>query len=382
MADYRIYDVKLSTLAPVHIGSGRDLLNSYDYVIYGGRTWRIDEAALLGEQLARDLHLPGADMVALANQLARSRPGDLLERSDFQEDSPYVRYSIPGSPRATGEGAQLREQWKLQFGDQSDLLCVPGSAVKGALRTVLAWHAFGAAHLEPDVRELRPKREWAAQGYERKLLGRDPNHDLLRALQVSDSSTQPPDRLMIANARVVSRSGKLGSPVEVEAIRPETDFSLTIKIDNALFGSWAERAELPAVGKEWLEHLAQVAQTYAADRIKRERAWFSQIQGAERLTQYYAGLEAARLGTRRFLLQLGWGGGWDSKTFGSRFTGNARFAERIIADYRLSRRHSPNAPFPSSRRAVMAFSKDRQGQIQELPAVPFGWCLVELKERK
>lgn len=379
MANYRLFDVKLSTLSPVHIGSGRELLNSYDYTIQRGRTWRIDESTLLNEKLSVEM---GADVIEVANQWARSRPSELLESADFREDSPYFRYIIPGTPRATGEGAQLREQWKVQSAAQGDLLCIPGTSLKGALRTVLAWHAFSAAKLQPDVSELKPRREWAAQGYERKLFGRSPNHDLLRALQVSDSNTQTPDKLMIANARVVGRGGKLGSPVEVEAIRPETDFALTLKIDSALFGTWAERAELPAKGKEWLDQLPQVVQQHTLDRVRRERAWFKQVPDAQRVEQYYAGLEAARLGARHFLLQLGWGGGWDSKTFGSRFTSNARFLERIIGDYRLSRWHKPSAPFPSSRRVAMAFQRDQQGRIQELLAVPFGWCLVELKERK
>ena len=49
MADYLIYDVVITTITPLHIGSGTELLNEYDYVIRKGQeqTWRINDDALL-----------------------------------------------------------------------------------------------------------------------------------------------------------------------------------------------------------------------------------------------------------------------------------------------------------------------------------------------
>ena len=52
--NYTLYDVKVTVLSPLHIGSGRDLLNEYDYAIYQGQTWRINEDALLDAQNVDD----------------------------------------------------------------------------------------------------------------------------------------------------------------------------------------------------------------------------------------------------------------------------------------------------------------------------------------
>ena len=370
MPDYILYDVIVSLLTPVHIGSGRELLHEYDYAIRSGKTWRIDEGALLD---AQDVSDPG-----LADQLARTPPAQLLNPSDFHPDSSFFRYVLAGTPRSTAKGAELREQVK----DPYDRPFLPGSGLKGALRTALAWHGWQERGLRPDVRELGRRRQWAGEGYEKKLFGRDPNHDLLRALHVGDSEPVNTDNLMIVNARVLGRNGHLAAPIEMEALRPDTNFSLALKVDKVLFSAWAKKAGLKLSGESWLSNLAQVVQAHSLDRIRQEIDWYKQIGNATRLLQFYQQLGRARLGQNRFLIQLGWGGGWGDKTFGSRLQSDERFMERIIDDYRLAKgRRERGDPFPKSRRVAVAFMRDQYGQIEEIPATPLGWCLVEMKAR-
>ncbi|RME53384.1 MAG: type III-A CRISPR-associated RAMP protein Csm5, partial [Caldilineae bacterium] len=304
--DYLIYDVTVSTLTPLHIGNGVDLLNQYDYAIHAKRTWRINEDALLDAQNVEDPRV--------AEQLGRTPPAQLLDPRDFRPESGFFRYVLQGTPRSTGEGAQLREQLKDAF----DRPYLPGTSLKGALRTAIAWQAWGAAKLKPEIRKLGRNRKWAGQDYERDLLGKNPNHDLLRALHVSDSTPLEPDSLLLLNARVITRGGNLAAPIEMEALRPDTSLHLTLKLDLALFSEWARRGGLRLTGRQWLEQLSQVVQAHSLDHIKRELAWFKEIRSAVRIAQFYGQLAGARLGGNRFLVALGWGTGWEDKTFGSR----------------------------------------------------------------
>jgi len=202
-----------------------------------------------------------------------------------------------------------------------------------------------------------------------------------QGLQVGDSAAVPADRLMLANARVVGRGGKLGSPIELEAIRPDTTLELTAKIDRALFSDWARRAGLQMPGVERLLQLAQVVRGHTGARLAQEINWFEAIPGAQRLAGFYRQLQNARLGKGMFLLQIGWGAGWQSKTFGTHLQGDLAFMERIIGDYRLARgRRRPNDPFPKSRRVAVAFNRDANGRTSETAASPFGWVLVEMEE--
>ena len=380
MPDYILYDVTLSLLTPMHIGTGRDLLHRYDYAIHDGRTWRINEDALLEAQDLDDPHM--------ARQLALTPPADLLTPDDYQEDSALFRYVMQGTPRSRAEGAQLKEQIK----DPYDRPYLPGSSLKGALRTAIAWYAWGESDIQPHPKDLLNRwgklesRKFVGLTYERKLLGKNPNHDLLRALQVSDSAPLDARALMVLNARVLNRGGEMeGAPIEMEAIRPDSMFQMTLKLDLAIFSDWARQGGLNLRGQEWLLHLGDVVQAHSNDRIQRELNWFNGMRGTERVAGFYQRLAKASggLGGHRFLIELGWGTGWESKTFGSRLEEDADFLERIINEYRLARGHrEPGDPFPKSRRVAVTFRRTPNGDLLETPATPLGWALVEMKERK
>ena len=378
MEEYTLYDVTVTLLTPLHIGSGRDLLNQYDYAIHRGYTWRIDEDALLDAQEVDDPSAGSGLSPALADQLARTPPASLLLAEDFRRESSLFRYVIQGTPRSDAEGAQVQEQLK----DVYDRPYLPGTSFKGALRTALAWYAWGERGIQPRRSKLGRNPKWAAQGYEKDIFGSNPNHDLLRALHVGDSEPLDAGQLMLVNASVFHRGGRAAAPIELEAVRPDAVFRLTIKLDNALFSEWARRRGLRLRGGEWLSELPAVVQSHTADRLDQEVSWFTGVRDAERVADFYRQLQQVNLPERHFLLQLGWGGGWGSKTLGSRLQEDANFKEGIIRDYRLTRgQRRSGDPFPRSRRVVMQVDRHPDGRIWERPAAPLGWVHVQMIPR-
>lgn len=321
MPDYSRFSLKVSTLTPLHIGSGETLLYEYDYAVNHSRTWRINDAALLDAQQADD--------VQAAAILARTPPAQLLRASDFKEDSSLFRYVIRGAPRSGQTGAQLQEQLKNTF----DRPYLPGSSLKGALRTALAWRAWLDLRLKPEVAKLGQRREWAAQTYEREIFGRDPNHDFLRALHVEDSQPVDQAKLVIINVDVLNLSGKTGAssiPVELEAVRGDTVFQAGIKLDWALYSDWAKKSGLKLSGEGWLRNLAAVANQHARQQIQDQLKWLKKAANAGRLAGFYDQLARADLPEGAFLLQLGWGTGWENKTFGSHLQDDPAFMERLL----------------------------------------------------
>ncbi|MBE7557387.1 MAG: type III-A CRISPR-associated RAMP protein Csm5 [Anaerolineales bacterium] len=369
-ADYTLFEVTVTPLTPLHVGSGTLLLKDYDFAVQGNATWRINEDALLEAQ--------NVDDTRLAETLARTPPAQLLKPADFRLDSPYFRYRLVGKPRAMDAGAQLQEQLKTA----RDEVFLPGSSLKGAIRTALAWHGWTEKGLKPDVRDLERNRKFAGQRLEREIFGADPNHDLLRALQVSDSAPAGKDRLLVLNAQVVTR-GSLGSPIELEAVQPDTPFHLTFKVDRALFNQWARTNGFRLGGNPgWLVQLPEFIQRHTNQRLKAEAAWFKERAGAEQTANFYQQLLQAQLPAQSCLLQLGWGTGWSDKTYGSHLQQDQGFMEQIIADYRLAMgQRRKGDPFPKSRRVTARVVKDQAGKTQQRPGLPLGWVLMELKER-
>ncbi|MGC9400670.1 MAG: type III-A CRISPR-associated RAMP protein Csm5 [Anaerolineae bacterium] len=368
MPDYQYYDAKATLLTPLHIGSGTDLLHEYDYAIYRGKTWRLNEDALLAAQEVSD--------PALADRLARTPPAQILQPADFQAESNLFRYVIRGTPRSKAEGAQVKEQLK----DPYDRPYLPGTSLKGALRTALAWVLWEEKQLKPDRRKLKRWAKFAGQNYEQDIFGRDPNHDLLRALQVSDSEPVSSDRLMLVNARVIHRNAHLAAPVEMEAVKPDTVFKLTLKVDTALFSAWAGRQRLQ--GGKWLTQLPTLVQRHTAHRLHEEVRWFAQVSNAQPIHRFLHQLQQMTLPPNMCLLQVGWGTGWLDKTFGSHLQSDTAFFEGLIDDYRLTRgKRRRGDPFPKSRRVLVQVRRGPGGQIVERPIASIGWLLLEMEAR-
>ena len=369
--DYVVFDVTATLLTPLHIGSGKQLIYDYDYAIYGGRTWRINEDTLLEAQ--------NIDDPAIVEGLAHRPPSQLLEPADFRHDSPFFRYSLAGIPRAVGARTELQEQLKTV----NDEVYLPGSSLKGAIRTSLSWHGWSEKCLKPNTSDLESNRKFAGRRIEKRIMGSDPNHDLLRTLQISDSAPAGKDCLLILNAQVVTR-GTLGAPVEIEAVHPDTSFQLTIKIDKALFSDWARKNGLHLGGRStWLARIPQIIQRHSSQRISEELAWYQYRRGAEQTVGFYQQILKAKLPTNSCLLQMGWGTGWGDKTYGSHLQKDERFMEYLISSYRLAKgNRRKGESFPKSRRSIMRIIQNGFGIIEQRPSVPLGWVLLEIKERK
>jgi hypothetical protein len=153
-----------------------------------------------------------------------------------------------------------------------------------------------------------------------------------------------------------------------------------LKLDIALFSDWARQYGLRLNGENWLKALPEICRAYTRQRIQQELKWFANIPAANRLLSAYQQLGQAHLGGNQFLIQLGWGTGWDGKTYGARLKADPRYMQEIIQRYNMARgMRKQDDPFPKSRRAAMSVTTSPQGQRSNIPAVPLGWVLVTLE---
>ena len=113
--------LEVRVLTFLHIGTGKVLQEGFDYVVAGSQTLRIHEGKFM-EWIS-------SQGEAFARMTQGTPPGELL-RAHLRPGSPFVRYALPGAPQATRE---IRECVK----DALDRPYIPGSSLKGALRTVL-----------------------------------------------------------------------------------------------------------------------------------------------------------------------------------------------------------------------------------------------------
>jgi CRISPR-associated protein Csm5 len=378
-----IYTAMLELLSPLHIGTGTTLLEGVDWIQEGQWVYVADQNRLLETVLDRAM-AGGQGQVEVIEAITGMKLADLrqagwLTRDDFGEDSPLFRYRLRGKPAMN----QISEAIKDVYGQPY----VPGSSLKGALRTVLAMG--GASVLKADLGRLDRSRSWAAQLVEREIFGSDPNHDLLRALQVSDSTPAVGTQLDLERVNVFptaqqTRYGRSqGLDLDVEALRKGTVLTATIKVDGTLFGNdtpfgqFVERELGFGTKHKWLTGLPHWAKTVVGQRIAGEIEFLESKREGAVAAGFYKRLAGAweALRGNEFLVQMGWGTGWASKTFGSLLQQDAQAFERLVRDYQLSpqdRQRRAGQPFPKSRKLA------RRGNR---PAEPLGWIKVTLEEK-
>jgi CRISPR/Cas system CSM-associated protein Csm5 (group 7 of RAMP superfamily) len=128
------------------------------------------------------------------------------------------------------------------------------------------------------------------------------------------------------------------------------------------------------------------ANQHSQARIQQLQEWYAGIEGGERIASFYHKLSGITLSSNQALLQVGWGAGWDGKTFWTHLQKDARLFEQLVKDFRMDRagkgHRQSGDRFPKSRRAAMNVKADAQGRQVTHPAAPFGWLLLEMEEKR
>jgi len=436
---------RLQCLSHVHVGTGTQFTRLDG--VYGNGRWHLID---LDKVLAKEV-----DVGALADLMSdRNFTWSQFLRDRRIMPSDVTRYSLP-CPQDPQE-APVREAIK----DAYTLPYLPGTSVKGAIRTAVLWrlisespehqkraaqyltlcvrgrdlyHEFRqrrafsqpdtqreiigklfridqreareyqqtlfktvkvrddrlrdrreSKNLERRLRDLGDKSKWLAQPVESLVLGADPNHDLMRALQVGDSRTVETEQMNIGllwtytlrNNQLVEKREQEGDyKTFAECLTPGALLQLDVRLDDFLFSETADRLlRFRGARERAIRRLAETCNQYAKALIATEESFYRE-HGLNVISDFYRDLPSEIQQEEAFLLNIGWGGGWEMKTVGDLMRnalGNSSFNE-LRKRYRLgedpqTHRVDPSSHFPHTRRVVY------EGGAA---AWPTGWVKVE-----
>ncbi|MFN8532467.1 MAG: type III-A CRISPR-associated RAMP protein Csm5 [Dehalococcoidia bacterium] len=241
--------------------------------------------------------------------------------------------------------------------------------------------------------DIAPSARFAAQPVERRLFGAQPRASGLRALRVSDAIATEGTRLALAAVRTCGvDEGKLAALSErlaIEVIAPGGRLVGSLTIDGSFLEQTGTRFEGTPNRGEIGETIA-LAREEGRRRAAAERAYFASA-GASALVALFDGLLAliGTAGENTMLVQLGWGAGWDSKSFGPALTASGDWPairEEFFGGRgrRPDRGRSGERPRPGERRSgggrrPSGFPSTRKLADQAGgPGFPLGWALVSL----
>jgi CRISPR type III-A-associated RAMP protein Csm5 len=375
----------LEVLTPLHVGSGEELRLDLDYIERGGVPLVVDrqrtlDALVSGDQ-SLDKVLDGdwnlAELVKLTGQ-------------DFG-------YSLPA---LVGQGvtpATLRAQLK----DAEFRPYIPGSSLKGAIRTALlaVWlqgqGAIAYQSLLPywDTKKNAPSEKraaFAAMRLIRSVFGNTPNQDILRALQVSDARFQTVD-LRLTDFRwlnIIQVKGKEktawrdmaskknldiwkdASGLHAETLKPNSTATLTLGWDRFLLSDLTKWGA-PAHGVDLLPTdfptLREILNNHARRILENEVAFFDQYQVTAPKQQLQKLLNQMQQDSEGIYLRLAWGSGWRG------MTGDWLDAPSFSVMRELYRLGKGSKDAKGNWQPVGIFPKTRRLAVQGTPCLPLGW---------
>jgi len=331
MSLVRSWEYAIMPLSPVHVGSG-EALSRHEFTVEGDRLTRYDVDAFL-----KLLAVKGEDLLDRYVTQGLEAVRDWLSREELDRCVLY-RTAVSGNPR------QVREQ----IADGLGRVYLPGSSLKGAIRTALAWSYLQEGHAEGmHERALQgERREWAGQALMNEILGENPNLDLLRALRVFDSTPLSRDHLAVVETKVAAlENGRLlwfagphrpkqpkierGVSTFVECFPPlaSSAMEVAVEADEFLLHGATHRgephpSEPPRALKleerrkllanwqgrcnEFARHVAEGEIAFAKEAALPQYKAFHE----QRLRE----IRAVSNPEEKVFLIIGWGGGWRSKT--------------------------------------------------------------------
>jgi len=379
---------RVTCLSPLLVGDGRKL-SPIDYMV-----WK-DQVNVLDQRRIFTLLSKGPRLDNYLTQLKRADKLDFASWGGFAQN--FAGRRIPfEDPACTAHWERTRSESLgiPTFVAGADGPYLPGSAVKGALRTAM----LSASLEEPGLKRVaaqfqgdRPPRRPAELAEAEKLgLG---GASRMRVIRAQDSAVFPFMSLKVYMLRVATLVAKGKDNLElgwkqsprgtVEGRRPDEGtpiFAEMAQPGTVFEGRWQESDFLarPEVSQSlrWGEPLSRgrifkAANDYAAELLaihKRYAEWTGLSLVLESIEKLEARLAELREGNEACLLSIGWGGGLLGKIAWLN-TDHASYREIIRQTPLYGRNIHPALPFPKTRRII--FLKNR-------PAALPGFATLEI----
>lgn len=282
-------------------------------------------------------------------------------------------------------------------------LYIPGSSIKGAIRTAIAYHLLRNADkyqvpsnqqasaieekLKAKLGELKRKSKSADDEFmnsffsdytlthqNRTFSGNSQNTDILRALHVTDSNSLlekpatakngkkiplnlPVVPEVIVSSRFPDYRAKYKAPIYAEMVR-NVDTEFTISLDTEML-SWFKHKQGMKLPFNNLDELLAICQEFTQEQWDYEHDYWESIENNSNaagknlnfsnIRDFYAPEKCP------YALRLGWGSGMTGTTIGLCLSDDLRATIRDICS---PSRKAPGYEAPKSRRTIKALSGD------------------------
>ena len=359
--------IKIETLTPVHIGNGNFLRNKADFTVF-----REDGNSVIGI----------VDPRKILDIIGEEHLDDWLLSIENPEDdirSFVRRNSIDKTvlPRAYSrrvitnfvEDIKKTDTLKECIHDGRGFPYIPGSSIKGAIRTVIVTSLAKereSSELEKKIkigRNGQIDKRFAAQQIENDFFGDDPKKDIFRFLQVGDAYFKKETEIVtrMVNLNITGRKNlvDISKPQLIEAIGADSESTFQMKIAKDYY-QWVKENGWPLKdfpeSMDALSSLFQLINAQTNELILDEITYWNEVnvdhEGADdyidSLRMILGSIKECQQG-KECVLRIGHGSGWRFIT-GAWSERLDSFKERIVPVARPNNHRYQDYDFPKSRR--------------------------------
>ena len=372
-------ELELEVLSPLHIGNG-NTLGLIDFIMREDRFVRVNFDKLA--DYCYDVDIDLAAGVEDRRFKIRYKTEEIFSIEKFIEfygiERDYNRFAEYTIPLNIGRRArETKIEVKEYIKDGMGRAYIPGSSVKGAIRTALFWSVLDDEEVKRYCDELmrvkRVKAERACKRLEAKIFGSEAHRDILRALRITDSAPLAEKELEVNEIKIIGNPGPI--PTYAECLRTGARTRFEIRVDkNLLIVDIFEDNRLRDGIN--LDNILRVCRLFSMEYVKKQRSYRHYSGSTMRFYNKLAGMLNGLKETEA-ILNLGWGGGWYGKTIGLKvenypwFTANPRDFNRFKRTLRWKLKLGKRG-----RRFVLNFPKTRRVTIEDMPP---GWVKVKVR---
>lgn len=364
----------IEVLTPVHIGSGVKLTEGIDFIKTDNSVHIVSQAELM-KHLEND-----------PDEMERFIQGN-YKLSALNRIPDGKKYNI-----SIGRTSEINEFEKNGNGKPY----IPGSSLKGSIRTILIKKRFNA--LSPSdqnnllQRVTSNKKEWVSEPIIKELLGDKSNENLMRVLEIFDAEFE---ELELEKILILSLTNEKGTsygwkqlwnkqntpnPNQASQIIAETlpvgiKGYTSISLNNFLYNNPTAQSTLQfnESALKNIQNLSSEINNYSRQKLEKEKLFFEKLTSPKKLNLVIKEIDnlikkIENLSNNEFILRISWGSGWKGMT-GDYLDEN--WLNIFRRKYQLGKRDFPI--FPKTRRIVF---EDNE------PKYLTGWIKIKLNDKK
>lgn len=360
----------LEIITPTQSGSGAELFKELDYIERNQMAFIVDQQASFNAVASGNLALD-------AQLLAGNRLSDWVTAAgqDFGYRLPWL-----------GNTGKVPEKFREQLKDAMNRPYLPGSALKGAIRTALIaeWlrKDMPRHEIAPKIPDLLPKRDRKGNAPKAKdadtnlieaLTGKDAKQDIFRSFKVKDTLFANAD-LRLADIRWLNETHWRsmtkkksfdnwhdGDGIYAEVLQPSALGLLTLQWDGFLLSDvskWQQATTISNIAPKDFGDLRQRLNQHAQYRLRQEIQFYKDRGKAAPEQECQRILNMMKQDQQSAYLQMSWGSGWRG------MTGDWASKQQVDVFREL---------FGLGKKGHALFPKTRRLVVSGEPKLPMGW---------